>query len=77
MFWGSILEMQAFLAGMVFFFVDASEMARVWWFLPHMVKGTLGLLILKNIPKTHDIIRNAHIKPNEKLSIEDTFENLT
>ena len=76
MFWCPILELWQFIIAFIFFCVDSKEMGTIWWFLPHVVKGTIGLLLLRTIPKTHEIIKNAHIKHNDKFSIEDTFEIL-
>lgn len=76
MFWCPNLELLLFVVGFIFFVVDSKEMGSVWWFLPHIVKGVIGILLLRTIPKTHEIIKNANIAPQAKLSIEDTFDTL-
>lgn len=76
MFWCPYSELLLFIIGILFFLVDSKEMGPIWWFLPHIVKGLIGILLLRAIPKTHEIIKNANIAPNSKLSIEDTFDTL-
>jgi len=56
MFWCSFGEIYLFTMAFVFFIVDSSEMGSVWWFLFHLVKGIIGLILLKYLPKTHEII---------------------
>lgn len=76
MFWLPNMELFLFVIGFIFFCGDDKDMGAFWWFLPHIVKGSIGLLLLKSIPKTHEIIKNAEINPKEKLSIEDAFDVL-
>lgn len=76
MFWCPNLELLLMIVGFIFFVVDSNEMGTIWWFLPHIVKGVIGILLLRTIPKTHEIIKNANIPPNSKLTIEDTFDTL-
>ena len=49
----------------------------MWWFTPHLLRGLIGILLLKTLPKTHDIIKNANIPPELKLKSEEIFEILT
>jgi len=56
MFWCSFGEIYLFLMAFVFFIVDSSEMSSILWFLFHLVKGVIGLILLKYIPKTHEVI---------------------
>jgi len=63
MFWCPNLELFLFVVGIIFFAVDSKEMGPVWWFLPHIVKGIIGILLLRGIPKSHEIIKNANIDP--------------
>ena len=62
-FWSSVIEIQLFTLFLILFFFIPSELMGVWWFLPHLFRGALGLLLLKTLPQTHDIIKNANIPP--------------
>lgn len=77
LFWSSIIELNIFLLLLIMFFLIPSELGTVWWFTPHLLRGLIGLLLLKTLPRTHDIIKNANIPPDLKLKSEEIFEILT
>jgi hypothetical protein len=76
-FWSSVIEIQLFTLFLILFFIMPSELATVWWFIPHLIRGTIGLLLLKTLPQTHDIIKNANIPPEQRLKSEEIFDLLT
>ena len=80
MFWSSMIELLSFTV-LVFIFIsdnkEASELAIIWLFIGHVIRGVLGLLIMRGIPKTHEIIANSCIPHEERLSMDKTFEYLT
>ena len=77
LFWSSIIELNVLLLILILYFLLPSELGTVWWFSPHLLRGSIGLLLLKTLPKTHDIIKNANIPPDLKLKSEEIFEILT
>jgi hypothetical protein len=48
-------------------------MKSIWFFSPHILRGILGLCIMKSLPMTHDIIKNACIPTHERLTIDKIF----
>lgn len=77
LFWSSAIEISVFILILIVFFMLPSELGTVWWFSPHVLRGLIGLLLLKTLPKTHEIIKNANIPPDLKLKSEEIFEILT
>lgn len=77
MMWGSIIESGIFLVLIFLFIEDSQEMGAIWPFLPHLVRAVVGILILKGLPKTHDIIKTASFPADEKMDIDMIFELLT
>lgn len=67
LWWSSMAEVFIFLFALFVFFIDASRMGFVWMFIPHLVRAALGLLIVKKMPTTHDIVAGMKIVPNEKI----------
>jgi len=65
LFWSSFVEILAFTIALILFLNDSTEMASIWWFLPHVFRGVTGYLLLKGLPTTHGIIKNASISPDE------------
>ena len=55
----SIVELVFFALGMIFYLRQISKMRNFWLFLPHFVRGIVGLLINKRLPKSHDVVRDV------------------
>jgi len=53
----SLVEISAFIFGMVFFLKLMARMKNVWFFLPHLIRGVCGLLLNAKMPKSHDIVK--------------------
>ena len=68
LFWYSILEIFIFFLSIILFFSSMKDMKKVWFFLPHIPKAINGFLILKNLPKTHEILN--------KINFEDDLNKL-
>lgn len=49
----------------------------IWWFVLHVVRGLLGLLILRSLPLTHNIIKAANIPNNERVDLEQIISYIT
>ena len=55
MFRLSVLEISMFVLSLLLFFTDPVEMAYIWYHLGHCVRGAIGLVIYKNIPRSHEM----------------------
>jgi hypothetical protein len=77
LFWGSVLELGVFGLLLSLFITDSKELGEIWFFLPHVARGIVGLVLIKGIPKTHEIIKTASIPTNERLSIDKIFMYIT
>lgn len=77
MFWSSVLELGVFTVMLLIFVADSTELGMIWFFTPHIVRGIVGLMIMKGLPTTHHIIKTASIPANERLKIDQVFEYIT
>lgn len=68
LWWSSMAEFLIFFPfGLFVFFLDAGRMGSIWLFIPHLVRGFIGLLIIKKMPTTHDMVSSIDIPPNENI----------
>ena len=56
MWWSTIAEFFIFGFALFVFFVDAGRMGFIWMFIPHLVRGLVGLLIVKKMPTTNEMV---------------------
>ena len=42
--------------GILTFCIDPSHMGFIWMFLPHIYRAITGLVILRIMPTTHDMV---------------------
>lgn len=77
MFWSTVTELVTFTVALLLFLTDSEELGPIWWFSPHVLRALIGFTILRSLPRTHDIIKNANIHPTEKMSFEQIFESIT
>lgn len=56
LYWVSVLEIGLFAFGMLLFFTFPSDMAFIFMHTLHLIRGVVGLLINKKLPKSHDIV---------------------
>ena len=71
---GSLFEIAMFVVGICLFAENASHMGLVWCFLPHVARGALGLIVLKGMPLTHDIIKAANFPDQERIDLMQVVE---
>lgn len=69
LFWVGILEFFTWIVFLSIFISSPSTMGVVWVFFYHNARGIVGLILLKFIPKTHDVIEN--LRDYENQSLED------
>ena len=68
LWWTAIAEFLIFCPfGLFVFFLDPEHMGFIWFFVPHLVRGVISLLILKKMPTTHDMISKIDMEPNESI----------
>tara|TARA_B110000285_G_C14998389_1_gene550074 strand:+ start:485 stop:736 length:252 start_codon:yes stop_codon:yes gene_type:complete len=71
----SMVEISAFIFGVVFFLKLMAKMKNVWFFIPHLVRGVLGIILNDKMPKSHEIVKQLEIdKLSEATTI--TFEEI-
>jgi len=66
--WSSVAEILIWFPFSFFIFcVDAGRMSFIWFFIPHLIRAALGLLIIKKMPTSHEMVNKISIQPNEKI----------
>ena len=56
LWWSTMAELFIFFFALFVFFIDAARMGFIWLFLPHVGRAVLGLLIIKKMPTTHEMV---------------------
>jgi hypothetical protein len=69
LFWQGFLEYFIWLILLALFISSPSTMKIVWIFFFHNARATIGLFILRHIPKTFSVIEN--LKEYEDTTLED------
>lgn len=72
MFWISVFETAVFAVALLLFFTFPASMAFVFLHLLHVPRGVLGLVINRDLPKSHHLIRE--ITDSLKGNSEETDE---
>ena len=57
-FWTTALELAMFTALLLLFFTAPKSMAIMWLTFVHVPRGAIGALLLKRLPKSHEIIED-------------------
>jgi len=66
--WSSLAELLIWFPFSFFVFcVDPERMAFIWMFIPHLVRAAIGLIIIKKMPTSHEMVSKISIPPNEKI----------
>lgn len=60
LFWGGITEFFTWVILIGLFISDVKDMKMVWFFLYHIPRGAIGMVILSYMPKTYEAIANIH-----------------
>ena len=57
LWWSSVLEILVWFPFSFFVFcLDTKHMWWIWFFTPHLIRAAIGLLIIKKMPTTHDMV---------------------
>ena len=68
LWWSSLAEILIWFPFSFFVFcIDAENMGFIWMFIPHLVRALLGILIIKKMPTTHEMVNKISIPPSEKI----------
>ena len=74
LFWYSILEIFIFFIAIILFFSSTKNMKKVWFFFPHIPKAIIGFIILKHLPKTHEILNKINFD-EDLIKLEENFKS--
>jgi len=61
---------------MVLFVSDSADMKYFWLHIAHCPRAMLGYLLMKKIPRSHDLANTLQLPPGEKLSIDTIIERI-
>jgi uncharacterized membrane protein YbhN (UPF0104 family) len=69
LFWVGILEFFVWIVLLALFISSPSHMAAIWVFFYHNARATVGMFIVRHMPKTHSVIEN--LKDYENSSLDE------
>ena len=61
LYWISWTEISAFILALIFWIKLIDQMGVVLLFLPHIVRGAVGLLIGRKMPRSHHIVKDIDL----------------
>lgn len=67
LFWISILEVSIFLFFQVLFLTNPSRMVGIYFHILHLPRGAVGLILVKVMPNSHDMLKEIRISPDAKI----------
>jgi hypothetical protein len=77
LFWVSLLELFLYVIGVALFISSPKNFSEFWAFTTHAIRAILGLIVLRRLPNSSDVIEE--IKEFDNSTIEDVqikiFEN--
>ena len=68
LFWGSIIEVSVFLFFQVLFLASPKRMAAIYFHTLHLARGVIGIILVKIMPNSHDMLKEIRISPSEKIA---------
>ena len=60
----SLFELSLWALGFLMFLASPKDLYLIWILIFHVFKAIIGLIILRRIPKTYEIIDNLALNPN-------------
>ncbi len=77
-FWTTTLELAMFCTLFVIFCTAPKSMAIMWLTVLHAPRGVIGAFLLKNLPKSHEIIEDLRFDdiPQTQMSVETVSEKI-
>ncbi|CDW82513.1 UNKNOWN [Stylonychia lemnae] len=70
LFWFSLVELALFIFSMLLFFTDPTEMVYIWFHIFHVLRGGVGLILMKKLPKSHQMASNMSIPKDDKMTFQ-------
>ena len=67
-FLGAIIEVSVFLFFQVLLFASPKRMAGMYLHILHLPRGVIGMLLVKLMPNSHDMLKEIRIPPSEKIA---------
>jgi len=67
LFWLAVIEVAVFLFFQILFFASPKRMAAIYFHLLHLPRGAIGLILVKVMPNTHDLIKEIRIPSDAKI----------
>lgn len=61
LYWVSIIEFFIFFILFCFFCASPKVLGKMWWYIFHIVRGIVGIIIIINLPKTFEVINNIKV----------------
>ena len=60
------------------FFAVPKSLWRVWLLIGHPIRGVLGIILLKFLPKTHEIVEDIDLSdlPHAEMSVEKLADKI-
>lgn len=74
LFWCSLFEILLFAVSMLLFFTHPTSMVWIWIHFPHVIRGTIGFILMKRLPSSHDMAAQMSIPQNDRLPFEKIME---
>lgn len=77
-FWCSLIDVILWIFLLLAFFAVPEQLWSVWLLAGHPARGVLGMILLKFLPKTHDIVEDIDLSdiPQEEMSVEKLTEKI-
>jgi hypothetical protein len=74
LFWNAFLEYLTWLVLLALFISSPKSLAVIWVLFYHNARATVGLFILRHMPKTHQVVEN--LRDYENNSLEDIQKSM-
>ena len=77
-FWCSIIDILLWVFTLFSFFAVPKSTWGVWFLAGHPARGVLGMILLKFLPKTHEIVEDIDLSdiPHADMSVEKLTEKI-
>ena len=76
LYWIGLLEYFLWIVLLSLFISDTKDMKKIWFFLYHIPRATIGIIILNLLPKTHQAIeRIDNFDSNNLEEIQNNLKN--
>jgi hypothetical protein len=74
LFWNAFLEYLTWIVLLALFISSPKSLALIWVLFYHNARATVGLFILRQMPKTHQVVEN--LRDYENNSLEDIQKSM-